>query len=62
MIRDFLILKLPIYIMLKPTTWTFAMWSAPTVPATTFEYIKALRVTIRDKDDGVILVIKRGEI
>jgi len=62
LIRNFLVMRLPIYVKLKPTSWTFAMWSAPTVPATTWEYVKALRVTLRDSEWRPRIVLKRGEI
>ena len=50
---------LPIYISITPT-YTLALWSGPTIPVrNSWDYLKALRITIR-KDGSPVFVIKKG--
>ena len=51
---------LPIYFP-KSMPLFFAVWSSPKEPATTVDYLRALRITIRNSA-GPVLVIKQGEI
>lgn len=52
---------LPLYLKLKPTKYSLAMWSAPTCPLRSkFDRIRALRITIRVGAEPV-LVIKKGK-
>ncbi len=53
---------LPRYLRLPGTLIWFAMWSAPTTPATTWNYFKSWRITIRhgEAHSRIFLVLKRG--
>jgi hypothetical protein len=55
---------LPRYIHLWPTNLWLCAWSAPTEPATAWQRLMALRITVRHGPyhSKLILVLKRGEI
>ena len=54
---------LPKYINFWSECW-LAVWSAPTIPCSTIDYFRALRITLRKGPyhSIVVLVLKRGTI
>lgn len=54
---------LPIYFQFPNKLW-LAIWAAPKVPATAYDYFRALRITVRGGTfhHRIIRVIKRGQV
>lgn len=54
---------LPIYIRLYPAYYWISLWSAPTTPTKRGDYIKSLRITLRQGQfhSKLVYVFKTGE-